>query len=286
MLRQLQTYHSAAGLLGARGLGAPAPPLLENGWTDDLFPPREALAYYAAVRRRFPGAPIGLQLADLGHSRGSNKVDVDHAFNDQGAAFLAFHLKGTGRRPAAGAVTAYRQTCPKPAPAGAPITASSYLGLARGAVRILGGAGRVTSQGGSDAVGHAVDPLNTGGEVGGNACATVPVSRAPGTAVYTLRARGFTLVGLPTVRVRVAATGRDPQLIARLWTCCRTDRSAWRLREAPIASASNQRGTLSFQLHGNAYHFASGDRVRLELVGRDVPYYRAPDTSGRSGSAA
>ena len=119
-LRQLQTYHSAAGLLGAKGLGAPAPALLENGWTDDLFPPREALAYYAAVRRRFPGAPIGLQLADLGHSRGSNKVDVDHAFNDQGAAFLAFHLKGTGRRPAAGAVTAYRQTCPKPAPAGAP----------------------------------------------------------------------------------------------------------------------------------------------------------------------
>ena len=43
--------------------------------------------------------------------------------------------------------------------------------------------------------------------------------------------------------------------------------------------ATNQRGTLSFQLHGNAYRFAGGHRVRLELLGRDVPYYRAPDTA-------
>ena len=136
----------------------------------------------------------------------------------------------------------------------------------------------MTPQGGSDAVGHVVDPLNTGGEVGGNACATVPVSRAPGTAVYSLRSRGFTLVGLPTLRVRVAATGRDPQLIARLWDVL-PDGSQRLITRGAYRLASNQRGTLSFQLHGNAYHFASGHRVRLELLGRDFPYYRAPDTT-------
>lgn len=278
ILRELQTYHSAAGLFGRPGLGAPAPTLLESGWTDDLFPPREALAYYAAVRRRSPGAEVGLQLADLGHSRGSNKPDVDHAFNDQGAAFFAFHLKGSGSRPAPGAVTAYRQTCPRTAFSGSAITASAYAKLARGAVRIRGGAARVTSRGGSDAAGLLVDPLHSGGEVGGDACVTVPASRAPGTAVYELRTRGFTLVGLPTVRARVVATGRDPQLIARLWDVL-PNGSERLVTRAAYRLASNQRGTISFQLHGNAYRFAAGHRVRLELVGRDVPYQRPPDTT-------
>ena len=61
-------------------------------------------------------------------------------FNDQGAALPGVSPEGHRTPSGRGAVTAYRQTCPKPAPAGAPITASSYLGLARGAVRILGGA--------------------------------------------------------------------------------------------------------------------------------------------------
>jgi hypothetical protein len=37
----------------------------------------------------------------------------------------------------------------------------------------------------------------------------------------------------------------------------------------------NQTGTITFQLHGNGYEFAKGDTVKLELLGRDAPYYRA-----------
>ena len=37
----------------------------------------------------------------------------------------------------------------------------------------------------------------------------------------------------------------------------------------------NQTGTITFQLHGNGYEFAAGDTIKLELLGRDAPYYRA-----------
>ena len=37
----------------------------------------------------------------------------------------------------------------------------------------------------------------------------------------------------------------------------------------------NQSGTIKFQLHGNGYQFAAGDTVKLQLLGRDAPYYRA-----------
>jgi hypothetical protein len=36
-----------------------------------------------------------------------------------------------------------------------------------------------------------------------------------------------------------------------------------------------QQGHISFQMHGNGYEFAAGDTVKLQLLGRDAPYYRA-----------
>jgi hypothetical protein len=45
-------------------------------------------------------------------------------------------------------------------------------------------------------------------------------------------------------------------------------RGVYRLNE-------NQTGTITFQLHGNGYLFPAGDTVKLQLLGRDAPYYRA-----------
>ena len=88
---------------------------------------------------------------------------------------------------------------------------------------------------------------------------------------------GFTLMGLPTISARVATTGAYGQIAARLWDVLPSGeerivtRGDYRLTE-------NQTGTIKFQLHGNAYEFASGDTVKLELLGRDAPYYRASNT--------
>jgi predicted acyl esterase len=85
---------------------------------------------------------------------------------------------------------------------------------------------------------------------------------------------GFTLMGLPTITADVATAGNYGQIDARLWDVLPSgqqrliSRGVYRLTE-------NQTGTITFQLHGNGYEFAKGDTVKLELLGRDAPYYRA-----------
>src|SRR5438270_888178 len=80
---KIYSYHQGYGLSGA-----PAPLLIQNGWTDDLFPPKEALRVYNAAKGK-----VTLQIGDLGHSRGSNKENTDHAFQEQGASFFAARLQ-------------------------------------------------------------------------------------------------------------------------------------------------------------------------------------------------
>ena len=41
----------------------------------------------------------------------------------------------------------------------------------------------------------------------------------------------------------------------------------------------NQSGRITFQLNGNGYRFEKGHVPRLELLGRDAPYYRASNGS-------
>ncbi|MGB9182582.1 MAG: CocE/NonD family hydrolase [Solirubrobacteraceae bacterium] len=261
---QIYTYHQGYGLPGT-----PAPMLLESGWTDDLFPPEQSLRVYNAARAA--GAYAVLQFGDLGHSRGSNKVNTDHAFNDQAASFFNADLNGTGSPPAAGSVTAYTQTCPQSAPADGPYTAASWPALHPGSQTFGSAAPQsVTSAGGSPAIAAAFDPIAGTSD----ACKTVTAENDPGTAVYTMTSPGFTLLGLPTVTATINTTGLFGELVGRLWDVL-PDGTQRLISRGVYRLADNQQGQLTFQLHGNGYRFAAGDTVKLELLGRDSPYYRA-----------
>src|SRR5947207_763868 len=120
---KIYNYHQGYGLPGV-----PAPLLIQNGWTDDLFPPEQALRVYNQARS-LKGGNVVLQFGDLGHSRGSNKKNTDHAFQEQGAAFFAARLKREGTPPRNGSVTAYTQTCPQSAPGGGPFAATRWSKL-------------------------------------------------------------------------------------------------------------------------------------------------------------
>lgn len=259
-----------------QGFGEPnvSPLLIENGWTDDLFPPAEALRVYNDLRSRDPNADVALQFGDLGHARGQNKANTNKRFNDQGSAFMDAHLKGGSSvaPPAKGSVTAFTQTCPADAPGGAPFTAASWPAIHPGAFTFTGDPTQtVTSAGGNPSTGKTIDPI-----AGGGACATVADETATGTAVY----RGpkvttaFTLVGLPTVQATIAETGIGGQLDSRLWDVAPggqqtlVSRGAYRLDD-------NQTGTIRFQLHGNGYRFEPGHVPKLELLGNDAPYLQA-----------
>jgi fermentation-respiration switch protein FrsA (DUF1100 family) len=261
--RELTNFHSPVSLTGI-----PAPLLIQNGWTDDLFPVPEALRAYFSYNR-VGGVRAAYQFGDLGHARASNKVGVDRFFNEQGAAFFAAHLKGEGTPPAHNSITAFTQTCPKNARAGGPYRARSWEALHPGSVVLINVASqRIRSGGGNPRTGRAFDQV-----LDGDPCRTVRAERAAGTAIAGARVRKpFTLLGLPTVRAVVRTRGRGGFIAARLFDVFRgrqmlVSRGVYRL-------ADNQRGTIVFQLFGNGWRFRKGHRFKLELLGNDPNFLR------------
>ena len=263
--KQIREYHQGFGIPLS---GKPAPMLLESGWTDDLFPVSQSLRVY---NESIPlKGYAALLFGDLGHSPAANKTNTDHAFNETGAGFFASKLEHSGRAPKNGSVTAYTQTCPTEAPGGGPFTASSWEKLHPHTLRFGSAAAQTfTSAGGNPTVAAEIDPI-----ANADACKTVKAETEPDTASYTMTSPGFTLLGLPRVSAHVKVTGPFGEIAARLWDVLpsgeqrEVSRGIYRLRE-------NEDEFITIALHGNGYEFPAGDTVKLELLGRDAPSYRA-----------
>jgi predicted acyl esterase len=213
---------------------------------------------------------------DLGHAPASNKENTDHAFDEEGAAFFAAELHHEGKPPKSGSVTAYTETCPKSAPGGGPYTATTWAKLHPHTLAFGSPAAQTfTSAGASPVIAAEFDPIKEDElEEGGNVCKEVKAEVEPNTATYTTTSSGFTLMGLPTVTADVSTVGPFGEIAARLWDVLPSgeqrliSRGVYRL-------GVDQTGAITFQLHGNGYEFPTGDTVKLELLGRDAPYYRA-----------
>jgi fermentation-respiration switch protein FrsA (DUF1100 family) len=269
-----ETYrnHSPYSLRFAPRHSSPAPLLIENGWTDDLFPPAHALRPYNYLRAAYPGFPVSLQFGDLGHSRGSNKPVTNRYLNGQAVRFFRARLQHRGSGPANGSVTAFTQTCPKASRDGGPYVGRSWNALKRRGVSFgSAGAKIFTSVGGNPTVAQAFDPIAGTSD----ACKTIPETNEPNTATYRHRfTSGMTMMGLPTIHAHVDVTGPYGQIAARLWDI--TPNGQQRLISRGVYSLrTNQSGNIAFQLHGNGWHWAKGDVAELQLLGRDAPYYQA-----------
>jgi pimeloyl-ACP methyl ester carboxylesterase len=242
----LSSRKSAAGLFGS----TPSPLLLQNGWTDDLFPVNEALMIYNDTNHGAKG-PVSLQFGDLGHGRGAEKIGEETYFNDKGAAFFDAYLKKQGTAPAAGSVDVMTQTCPNTAPAGGPFSAASWAAIHPGKFALTGRAAqKVTSTGGDPNAAKTFDKV-----VGANPCETAAAGKGKGVARYSRTVKkGFTMIGLPTVKATIKTKGRYGELAARLYDISKgketlVTRGQYRLLD-------NQKGKITFQLNGNAYRFA------------------------------
>lgn len=262
--RELTSNHSFAGITG----GKSAPMLIQNGWTDDLFPVTEGVRAYRSLEGQ-EGTYVALQVGDFGHARGQNKPAVDRALQDQGARFFAAVLKRQGKPPPDGSVVAYTQTCPSTAVAGGPLRARNWDALHPRNLRLGIRAGQTISSGGGDpAVAAAIDPIG-----GDGACVALPAGRAAGTAVVQRTVtKPFTLLGFPTVRASIKTRGRGGMIAARLWDVVNGQqtlvaRGIYRLND-------NERGRIVFQLFGNGWRFARGHQAKLELVGSDPNFVR------------
>jgi fermentation-respiration switch protein FrsA (DUF1100 family) len=267
-LAEIYAHHQAYGVPGT-----PAPLLIENGWTDDLFPPEQAIRIYNQVNG---ASPVSLQFGDLGHSRGTNKPTVNQAFNQQGAAFFDHYLRGVSGGPAGGSVTAYTQTCPASEPDGGPYTAPSYSGLHTGTVSFGSAATQPVAASGDPITSAQFDPIAGTSD----ACKTVPSSSAVGTATYTYGTEsGFTLLGLPTVTATIQTVGAFGELDSMLFDVA-PDGSERLVTRGAYRLTDNQSGPVAFQLHGNGYAFAPGHTAKLVLLGSDGPYLRPSNDLG------
>ena len=274
---QIAQYHSPYYLLdGAYGTAteAPAPLLIANGFTDDLFPVDEALRYYNLDHSLYPHDPISLFDGDFGHQPANNKPGDLALLSSQVQRFFAYYLKGAGSQPAPSA-TATVETCPASTPSGGPYTAPTWAALHPGEVDYNSTpAQTILSTAGNPTIAATIDPI-----AGSGACATVSATdQGAGVATYRLApatGQGYTLLGSPTVIANLNVTGEFPLIAARLWdvdpasnTETLVARGVYRLDPgAPD-------GTQVFQLHPGAWHFAAGHIPKLELLGQDSPYVR------------
>ena len=275
IITQIARFHSAYYLLdGAYGTAKapPAPLLIANGFTDDLFPVDEAIRYYNLERALYPSDPIALVDGDFGHQRAQNKPGDKALLSNRIQQMFDYYLKGAGAQPQLGA-TATIETCPSTARSGGPFSASTWAGLHPGEVDFSSPASQnVLSAAGNPAISRAIDPI-----AGDGACATASATdQGPGVATYRLPAttgHGYTLLGSPTVVATLGVTGEFPEIAARLWDVNPSTNTETLVARGVYRVQSG--GRQVFQLHPGAWHFAAGHIPKLELLGQDAPYARA-----------
>ena len=272
---QIARFHSAYYLLdGAYGTAKepPAPLLIANGFTDDLFPVDEAVRYYELERALYPADPIALVDGDFGHQRAQNKPGDKALLSSRIQRMFDYYVKGAGTQPQLGA-TATIETCPSTARSGGPFSAATWAALHPGEVDFGSApAQTILSTAGNPAISRAIDPI-----AGDGACASVPaIDQGPGVATYRLPAatgHGYTLLGSPTVIATLNVTGAFPEIAARLWDVDPATNTETLVARGIYRAGSNSRQV--FQLHPGAWHFAAGHIPKLELLGQDAPYARA-----------
>jgi hypothetical protein len=263
---------------------APAPMLISNGWTDDLFPADEAIRFYNKTRAKHPGTPISLIFTDHGHQRGQNKIPDGTFRSRQLHAWFDHYVKGEGSVPFDGVQT-LTQTCggPSGGSTGAfddpdtdlPFQAGTWAQLAPGEIGFEDAAAKTVAPTVSDQAGTAFDPIG-----GGGACATAPAADQTGTASYRLDpapAGGFTLMGSATVVADINSPGPTSQLAARLLDVdpgTGNERLVARGLYRPEINSGIEATRQVFQLHPNGWKFEAGHVAKLELLPADQPYGR------------
>jgi dienelactone hydrolase len=265
ILDEVEAHHSAYYIDHST---PPAPLLISNGFTDDLFPADEAIAYYNRIRSQYPNAPISLLFGDFGHMRALNKPADIGALTAAQNAWLDYYIKGSGAQPFQG-VTAFAMTCPKTDPSGGPYQAGSWAGLEKGVVRFRdAGSKTISASGGSASVDKTFDPIGSGSAA---ACATASGADLSGVATYRLPAAagaGYTLMGSPTVVATIDSPVANSELAARLLDVAPDGRETLVDRQLYRPQVGSARQV--FQLHPSGHLFAPGHVAKLELLPRDA----------------
>ena len=301
------------------GNGMKVPLYAAATWTDPLFPTMETIRFYNKLRKVNPKYPITMTLGDyqhfthnkpkewgdicgddhhvcsledyrtdsgklsLGKPTGRKHVGINTRMN----AFLDFHLRGKGKRPASN-VTSTTQICPSNATEkykadepGIEYRASSWRALTSGEPVLFGwgGGGAATTTTTTAALdGHAADSDPVARQTQSDKCYTTTQSN-PGLGVVQLVSNpleeGFTMAGVPLLNMKYETEAADHWIAARLFdrdpdgAMTLVTRGVCRVNEA-----ASDRTCDVFALFGNSWTFGKGHSVVLELSQADQPFLR------------
>jgi X-Pro dipeptidyl-peptidase-like protein len=228
---------------------------------------------YRALRQARPGYPIGLYLGDFEHLTAQVKIPDLRRFHVLGNRLLDRYLLGRGPSPQFDVRSAVTNCDPKRF--GPLLRAPNWAGLhPRRRVFELGGP-QTTVSPLSDARGSDLDPV-IASLTRGRGCITSDQPSAPGVAAYERGVgRGFTVAGLPRLRLRFTTVAPDLELDSRLWdvapdgTRTLVDRGAYR-----AVSAAPGGEVADYELFGDCWRFAPGHRLLLEVTQDDSSFLR------------
>jgi len=287
--------------------------------TDPLFTPVETLRMANRIRAVAPGYPLQEYYGDYQHFVQNKPKEwgdlcgadhhvctlADYPGGDVDAAPNGLYRTGVTTRlnrfidhfakPApnpdepepAYDVTAALQVCPQNASAqfpadepGPTFTASAFHQLAPHRLRVdVTGTQTTTSNPEPNPHASQADPL-TNVFTNGGRCPFTSQPAGPGTAVYdspVLDARATMIGGTKVTVDYTASTAQGVQLNARLYdvfpdgTQVMVDRGPYR-----VVSAN---GPATFELHGNAWRFEAGHRIRIELAQDDSNYLKVSEVA-------
>ena len=275
--RNKSAYYATRFSSALRDRRARAVPVLSvQGWTDPLFPAVESLQMYRKLQAAAGDYPLYLMLGDVGHPNARNRASEWLYINRQANRFLERFVLGSRAKPPA-RVVSFTTRCDRRNRPPRPLSARRWEALARGEIRAIGEASRATTWPGKPAGGPASDPLLNAGRCIRRRSPSLAL--ASNSWTWRVPKGGFTLVGLPEVEVSYALSGADATAVFKLWDVDRrgretlVDRGVYRLARA---SGDKSSGKMNLDLFGNAWKFADGHSLRLEVGQADAPFLR-PD---------
>ena len=199
-------------------LEPPAPLLIANGFTDDLFPVDEALRYYNLDRARcIRRTRSRSSMATSATSAPTTSLPTSRSCQPRSRAFFDYYLKRVGATPRSASPRRSRPAPRRTVPA-VRSRPPTWAGLHPGEVDFSSSA--IADRSPRAPATRRSPRRSTRSPARARAQPSRATDQGSGVATYRLpaaRGSGYTLLGSPTVIARLAVTGPFPELAARLW---------------------------------------------------------------------
>ena len=256
--------------------------LAVQGFTDSVFPASQSLNIYNLLNRnRRTPYPMNLYLGDFGHPIAQNKTDEAAYVNKLVDRWFDHYLRGKGKAPKP-RVAARSTRCDDSGLPGALFKAETWSGLQSGDLAVeLTPSGSTLDAAVDDTRAAIINPIEAQDGPSSDHCRVTSEPLAEGNIAATsgTLTEPVTMLGLPTLSFTADPAAPDMYVSARLWDVGENgahtlvDRGVFRLLSADSQSAL-------FKLFGNAYTFAEGHTIELELTANDTRSFLAPSAEG------